>query len=166
MESFEQITNQYQPMIYKIISSLHIYMNKDEFYQIALIALWEAYERFDPEKGNFTGYAYSYIKGRLLTEMNHANKHFDHTCPANEEILHYVEDESCICPLEEDTLLAYCQAAALTENQTKWVLYTYLKGFNVKEIASIEKVSLSAVKSWRTGATDRLKKSIIGNQLI
>lgn len=165
MESFEQVKKQYTPIVYKIISSLNIYMNKDEFFQIGLIALWEAYERFDPEKGNFTNYAYTFIKGRLLTEMNQSNRHTENTCPVNEEFLDYVEDEFSLCPLEEDILLSYCQAGSLTENQTKWVLYTCLKGFNVKEIAAMEKVSLSAVKNWRTAATDKLRKAIKENKV-
>ncbi|MFK4998640.1 sigma factor [Bacillus sp. N9] len=28
-----------------------------------MIALWEAKQRFDPDKGRFSTYAYSYIKG-------------------------------------------------------------------------------------------------------
>jgi hypothetical protein len=33
LESFEQLTKQYTPMIHKIINSLHIYKNRDEFFQ-------------------------------------------------------------------------------------------------------------------------------------
>lgn len=165
MESFEQLTTQYTPMIYKIISSLNIYMNKDEFFQIGLIALWEAYERFDPEKGNFTNYAYTFIKGRLLTEMSQSNRYTENTYTVNEEFLDFIADEFSSCPLEEDILLSYCQAAALTENQTKWVLYTCLKDCSVKEIAEIEQVSLSAVKSWRAGARKKLKKARQENKL-
>jgi len=165
MESFEQISTQYTPMIYKIISSLNIYMNKDEFFQIGLIALWEAYERFEPEKGNFTNYAYTFIKGRLLREMNHSNRHIENTCPVNEEFLDFIEDEFSTCPLEEDILLSYCQAGALTENQTKWVLYTCIKELNVKEIAELEQVSLTAVKKWRAGARENLQKANSENKL-
>ncbi|MDP4171531.1 MAG: sigma factor, partial [Bacillota bacterium] len=63
MESFEELSEQYTPMIHKIMNTLHIFKNKEEFYQLGLIALWEANERFDPQKGSFTTFAYSYIKG-------------------------------------------------------------------------------------------------------
>lgn len=159
MESFEQVAVQYKPMIYKIINSLHIYANKDEFYQIGLIGLWEAFKRFDPEKGEFMSYAYSYIKGKLMTEMKQSNKHTENSFSAPEEMWEYMVDEGSICPLEEETLLAYCQAAELTENQTKWVLYSCLKQFTIQEIADIEHVSLSAVKQWRAGAKQKLRNA-------
>ena len=56
-------------MIYQIIHSLHIYKNHDEFYQIGLIALWEASNQFDETKGAFLSYAYATVKGRILTEI-------------------------------------------------------------------------------------------------
>ncbi|WP_238579120.1 sigma factor [Neobacillus niacini] len=68
MESFEQLAIQYDPMIQRIIYSLHIYKNKDEFLQHGLIALWKASKRFDPAR-NYSTYAYYYIKGYLLMEL-------------------------------------------------------------------------------------------------
>lgn len=47
-------------MIYQIIRSLHIYKNEEEFYQIGLIGLWEAQQRFDEQKGRFFNFAYSF----------------------------------------------------------------------------------------------------------
>ncbi|WP_121610661.1 sigma-70 family RNA polymerase sigma factor [Mesobacillus foraminis] len=165
MESFEQLTAQYTPMIYKIISSLNIYTNKDEFFQLGLIGLWEAHQRFDSKKGGFTNYAYTFIKGRLLTEMNENNKYNDQSQPVKEGFWYFLIDPCPTSPLEEDILLSYCKASSLTENQTKWVLYTFLKEFDVKEIAEIEHVSLSAVKSWRAGAKVRLRKLVKENNL-
>lgn len=157
MESFEQVKKQYTPMIYKIISTLKIYQNKDEFFQIGLIALWEAYERFDAEKGEFKNYAYSYIKGRMMTEMTRSNKRIDRETPVQADWDFLVTHYDPVF-MEEDILLSYCQAAELTENQRKWVLYTFLKQLTVAEIAYIEGVSESAVKKWRTGARQKLKK--------
>lgn len=159
MESFEQVAEQYTPMIYNIIHSLNIYKNTDEYYQIGQIGLWEAYERFDPEKGQFLNYAYAYVKGKILTELKKSKNYEDHTCPASEEFWGAIEDHGLICPLEEEVLLSICKNSQITENQTKWVLYYCLKGFSIKEIAKIENVSLSAVKAWRAGA----KKKMQGN---
>ncbi|SEN36325.1 DNA-directed RNA polymerase [Mesobacillus persicus] len=159
MESFEQVAEQYTPMIYSIIRSLNIYKNKDDYFQIGQIGLWEAYERFDPEKGQFLNYAYTYIKGKILTELKKSKNYEDHTCPASEEFWGAIEDPWTTCPLEEDILLSFCKSNQLTENQTKWVLYYCLKGFSIKEIAEIEHVSPSAVKAWRAGA----KKKLIGD---
>jgi RNA polymerase sigma factor (sigma-70 family) len=69
LESFEQLAIQYEPVIQRIMYSLHIYKNRDEFPQDGIIALWEASKRFDPAKGNFPTYAYHYIKGYILMEL-------------------------------------------------------------------------------------------------
>lgn len=74
MESFEQLVEQYIPMMHKIIHSLNIYKNKEEFYQLGLIALWEASKRYDPKKGKLASYVYMYIKGYLLMELKKINK--------------------------------------------------------------------------------------------
>ena len=158
MESFEQLAVQYSPMIQKIIRSLNIYKNKDEFYQLALIGLWEASERFDSSKGDFTNYAYSLIKGKIKNELTKANKDADSTTTVKEEYWLGIEDDVATIPFEEDTLLSYCKSCKLTENQTKWILYHFLKGFNIKEIVEVEQVSISAVKAWRSGAKEKLRK--------
>ncbi|WP_225313485.1 sigma-70 family RNA polymerase sigma factor [Bacillus sp. FJAT-29937] len=129
------------------------------------MALWEAYERFDPEKGFFSSFAYPYIRGRMQTEMTRRNRHIERVAPVDEEFWNYIEDESNYCSMDEDILLSYCQNGKLTENQTKWVLYTFLKELTVSEIAAIEHVSLSAVKNWRTGAKEKLRKANMINSI-
>ncbi|PLR95893.1 sigma-70 family RNA polymerase sigma factor [Bacillus sp. T33-2] len=160
MESFEQLFKQYTPMIHSIMRSLNIYKNKEEFFQVGLVGLWEASKRFDADKGSFTSYAYTYIRGLFLTEMRKSNKQSDHNIPAKEEFWEYIEDECSICPLEKEFLLCYCTISRLTENQTKWVLYHCLSGLSIMEISEREKVSLSAVKSWRAGAKEKLRKAV------
>jgi len=159
MESFEQLAKQYEKMIYKIMHTLHIYKNQAEFFQLGLIALWEANERFDPEKGNFASFAYSYIKGRFMSEMTKNNKLEEQTVYPKEEFWHLIEDPSPQQPFEVEFLLTYCDS--LTENQTKWVLYTCIDNLSVAEIAEKEGVSVSAVKSWRKGAKKKLKTNLV-----
>ncbi|MFO1444365.1 sigma-70 family RNA polymerase sigma factor [Bacillus sp. Bva_UNVM-123] len=155
MESFEQLVKQYENMIHKIMHTLHIYKNQEEFFQLGLIALWEANERFDPEKGIFSNFAYSYIKGRFMSEMTKNNKDKERIVYKTEEFWNVIEDPSIEQPFEVKFLLSYCEA--LTDKQTKWVLYTCIDDLSVAEIAGKEGVSISAVKAWRKGAKDKLK---------
>lgn len=155
MESFDKKATQYEPMIHKIIHSLNIYKNRSEFFQLGLISLWEVTERFDSEKGNFTSYAYSYIKGRMMTELTKQRRQEERSVYPEEEFWEFIEDKSIEQPFEVDFLLFYCKN--LTVNQKKWVLYTCLKGLSVEQIAHKEQVSISAVKAWRKGARGKLK---------
>jgi RNA polymerase sigma factor (sigma-70 family) len=158
LESFEQLVDQYQPMLHKIMHSLHLYKDHDEFYQHSLIALWEASKRFDSQKGSFTNYAYSYIKGYLLMELNKLHKDQERYVHPDEEFWELAADPYADDPLQEEILLSY--GTTLTPNQKKWLLYTIRDRLSVKEIADLEKVSMSAVKSWRSGARGKLKSLV------
>ncbi|AKP48377.1 MULTISPECIES: sigma-70 family RNA polymerase sigma factor [Bacillus] len=157
MESFEQLAEKYSPMIHAIINKLHIYKNKQEFYQVGLIALWEAQRNFQPEKGAFASYAYSFIKGRMLTELSNSRKWEEAAStllvetnagfsefPANDE------------PFEKEILLSYCKT--LTSKQKFWVIASFYDGLTTKEIAHKASVSESAVKKWKKGALEKLKQ--------
>lgn len=158
MENFDKLVQQYDAMIWKIIHSLHIYKNQREFYQTGLIALWEAERGFFEERGNFTSYAFSYIRGKLLTELTQRRKQEDTCLYPEEEFWNHIEDETKLHYLEEEIILTYCER--LTENQRKWVLYTSLADLSIKEIADIEQVSMSAVKAWRKGAREKIIEKI------
>ncbi|MBU8915104.1 sigma-70 family RNA polymerase sigma factor [Bacillus sp. FJAT-29953] len=159
MESFEQLAEQYNPMIHKIIHSLHLYTNKEEFYQHGLIALWEASQRFNPEKGKFINYAYTFIRGRLLEELGKMARANERYVYKEEEFWGTVPDWQPDRTLEKEILLSYCQM--LTPNQRKWIMYTIHDGLSVKEIAEKELVSVSAVKQWRMGARSKLQKQMM-----
>jgi RNA polymerase sigma factor (sigma-70 family) len=163
MESFNQVQEQYTPMIHCIIRKLSIYTNKEEFFQIGLIALWEAQRRFNPEKGLFSSYAYTYIKGSMMQELTKRKKEEERTFYADGEFFEVFEASNEKRSDEECILLNLCRQNQLTENQTKWVLYHTYKGLKNTQIAAIENVSVSAVKAWRTGAIKRLKQGTAEN---
>ncbi|MGR3765910.1 sigma-70 family RNA polymerase sigma factor [Rossellomorea sp. NS-SX7] len=159
MESFHDIQQQFEPMIHKIIHSIHIFKDQEEFYQTGLIALWEAAQKFNPEKGAFAAFAYSYIKGRILTELSQKTKLLDQQTYPKEEFWELVEDEWSETPLSREILQVYCEG--LTDGQIIWVMYTFIDMLTVKEIAEKEKVSISAVKKWRHGAKERIKEEYV-----
>jgi RNA polymerase sigma factor (sigma-70 family) len=164
LEAFDSVVHQYGNMIHKIIHSLHIYKNQEEFYQVGLIALWEAYRNFMPEKGEFPAFAYSYIKGRILTSLNSDRRNEEKSVFQKEEFWDQIKDETLTEILPIELVLSYC--TGLTENQKKWVVYTCMNMLTVMEIAEIEEVSVSAVKKWRQGAKKIIKAELIEGDLI
>ena len=58
MMNFEDVLEQYEPMISASIRKLNIYRDHESFRQAGRIALWQAWNRFDEAKGNFTPFAY------------------------------------------------------------------------------------------------------------
>ncbi|MCM3243817.1 sigma-70 family RNA polymerase sigma factor [Cytobacillus firmus] len=80
MESFEQVAAQYEPMIHQIIRSLSIYKNQEEYFQIALIRLWEAWNLFDHTQGKFLTFAYTIVKQKLIDELRKTRMQKNSTC--------------------------------------------------------------------------------------
>lgn len=157
-ERFEEIIKNYERMIFHVMKSLGIYKNREEFYQTGLIALWDAYQRFDGEKGKFSTYAYSYIKGRMQTEMTIMNRFSERNVFPDDDFWEIPVDENNKLPLELEQLHSYCKG--LTEKQKKWVVDTFYYGLRVQEIAEKEGVSISAVKKWRSGAIQKIRSNL------
>lgn len=157
MESFDQLAVQYQPMIHKIINSLNIYKNIDEFYQTGLIALWEAQKSFKEEKGSFSSFAYSTIKGKILNQLTREKKQMDRMVFPEESYWELVEDQPT--DLISEYIMTY--GRNLSKKETKWLIKACVNGLSVKEIAESENVSISTVKSWRSGARNKLREQLL-----
>lgn len=159
MENFNEIVKQYEPMIHKIILTLGIYKNREEFYQTGLIALWQAAERYDKNRGAFSSFAYPYIKGYLQTEMTKRNKHSEQYVCVDDESWSLIPDLSCPIPFEWE----HIDCEYLSDREKKWLMYTVNQGLSVKEIALLEDVSQSAVKLWRSGARRKLRTYLVSS---
>lgn len=160
MDNFEELLTKYEPMIFKVMHSLNIYTNKDEFYQIGLIALWDASRGFHPTKGDFLNYAYTYVKGRMMTELTRTNKYSEYHAYPQEEFWTMIEDTSVASmPLELESLLVYCDE--LTERERQWVIYHFYYGLKQSQIAPLENVTIHAVQRWRREALRKLRNKLI-----
>jgi len=89
-------------------------------------------------------------------ELKKSHQDYERNVHLDEPFWDLVEDSDSDEPLQKEILLFYCEM--LTPNQKKWLLYTVFDQLSIKEIAELEKVSLSAVKSWRSGAREKVKK--------
>ena len=73
MMNFEDVLEQYEPMISASMRKLNIYRDHESFRQAGRVALWQAWNRFDETKGNFTPFAYRSIRGAMLDELKKEN---------------------------------------------------------------------------------------------
>ncbi|MFT4414778.1 sigma-70 family RNA polymerase sigma factor [Fredinandcohnia humi] len=156
---FEELEIQYKPLIYQIIKTLHLYGDRNMFYQTGLIGLWEASIRFDPSKGaTFGTFAYSTIRGKLLDHLNHERKYAELFTPSGEELFMNLVDCLANEPFENEIISLYCEN--LTRNQVRWVQARIIEDKDYKEIASEYNVSVDAVKSWGKQAIKNLRSTI------
>ncbi|OZM56395.1 hypothetical protein CIB95_11515 [Lottiidibacillus patelloidae] len=151
-QSFEEVLEQFMPLIKGQLKALNIYKDHDNFYQIAMIALWDAYRNFDDEKGRFSTYAFRYVRGRLLTALQESRNYDERNQLQDTFVEDSVEEEFCV----DETIEGYLRH--LTDNQQKWLRYYVYGQLTPSEIAAKENVSVEAVKSWRRQAIKKLRR--------
>lgn len=157
MDEFSSLSEQFTPMIHHIIRSLSIYKNKEEFFQIGLIALWESHGKFNEASGKFSNFAYTVIKGRIVNELKRQHKYEFHIQPVDTASLE-VQDPFSMhnSAFIIENIMLYTKN--LTLNQKRWLALTFIENKNLNEIAGMYNVSTAAVKSWRKTALLKLKK--------
>lgn len=156
-ENYEQLVEDFTPMIHHMIKKLAIYKDKEEFIQLGLISIWETIASFNPEKGAYSNYLYRHMRGRFLDELKRRSKEVERTAHPKEEFWEVMESPD-LYREDEHYIRGLC--IGLTECETKWVVYTFIHQLTVKEIAEKEGVSASAVKWWKKGAKEKLQISL------
>ena len=146
--------------------------DRDDLYQIALIALLEAVRRFDPEReAKFPTYASACIRNRLLDAVRAASA--GKNAPLRDSVPIDGEDEGAagelVCPelspeqqyIEKEAEESFFSALGeMLGEQDLTVLRFYLAGVPYKEIA--EKLGISAKKVDNTvyGAKKKIARLI------
>jgi RNA polymerase sigma factor (sigma-70 family) len=154
LETFDQVFEQYIPMIYHNMKRLKIYKNEEEFFQIGLIALWKAYKKYDQTKGNFSSFAYSYIKGEMINALIKSKKFEDRSIHFDQSYWEHVlttENDSIPEIVELNEAIQ-----ALPEKEKTLLIYQYYQGLSLKEIAHLEGVSLTTIKKRKKRALNLL----------
>jgi RNA polymerase sigma factor (sigma-70 family) len=159
-KDFEKHVTDMKPIIYSIIRKLNIYKNFEEYYQAGLIGLWDAYRAYDPEKGNFGTFAYHYIRGAILKELNKNRikeegeqlvDDYQWQVIANS----VVENKDNIKMVELLELLK-----SLPKKQQQIIDLYYFKGIKLIEIAEFFGVSYQTVKLWHRNVIRELRKKV------
>lgn len=149
--TFEQVVEAYKPMIVSIMKKLHVTNEWDEYYQIGLIALWEASQQFDREKGSFSSFAYKKMYWAMVSHLRKQLRTKE--CALTDEMMHMLP---ALVP-NEDRMVVEDLLNELTERQRKWVVGYVLEQKSLKTIAEEEGVPIGTVKQWRVSALKKLR---------
>ncbi|WNF36640.1 sigma-70 family RNA polymerase sigma factor [Bacillaceae bacterium IKA-2] len=162
--TFEELVEEFEPLIKKQIKQLQKYELYDDLYQVSLIALWEAKENFDATKGHFPSFAQKHVRGKLLNYLRSEQKFqqryqvfFDHDAlgniPAPAELKQTAFPIAGLLPL-------------LSKSERIWLTEFYHYGKGPKAIASQYDVSIETVKTWRKRAIMKLQSTLTVNQVL
>ncbi|WP_449354270.1 RNA polymerase sigma factor [Virgibacillus natechei] len=151
--TFDEIFKQNGRRIHYHIHKLNIRDPHSEFYAQVLVAMWNAYEKYQPDKGPMaTCFNYT-IRNRMIDLMRKQNKQQENTASYMQEqktkiddgnhyrnggetylVMKVAESESALYNVE------FWQEVRgqLTDNQWKWVRCFVIEDLPVKEIAEQE----------------------------
>ena len=156
-QPFEEILELVQPMITSILLKCHIYKDFAYYRHIAAIAVWQAYKKADPSKGQFSAYIYTTVKGEILKELTKERQFHDNVTIMDDETLNIIRgrDEK-INELEMSSSLENIMGHLKEEERRILQLY-YLEGYKYEEIAKELHLSVAAVKKRRTRVMFKLR---------
>lgn len=157
--SYEQLLESFEPLIKKTIKQVYGERYSEDLYQIGMIALWEAKEKFNKKKGYFASYAKKLIWGRMLNFLRKENNVFNkiHYSSFNEELL---EQIAAPVPEEKTQLLLEKVMPLLSEKEKQWYYEAIVLEKAPREIAKNNNVSIETVKTWRSRVIQKLRKQI------
>lgn len=152
---FEEMLEKLEPMISAHMRKLGIYKDHEQFRQSARVAIWRAWERFDPERGEFEPYASQTIRGALLDELKASYKYDEHFVPTENteihEFLHEVKPNQT--PFILETLEPF-----LSKEELSILIAYYIDGYSHEEIARAFGMNAAALQKRKSRIITRLRK--------
>lgn len=161
METFEEILEQYEPMISSIIRKLNIYKNYDSFRQTARIALWQAWLNFDEAKGKFSNYAYTTIKTTLLKEMTKDNKYSEvQIAMEKDDLTHAAHYYQMKHNTVQDVKLFEEIQQILTGEEYELLIELYIFGYSYRTLAEKHGIPITTLKKRRQRLMEKIRKRL------
>jgi DNA-directed RNA polymerase len=157
MESFEEVYQQYEPMIFSCIRKLRIYKNHDSFIQSGRIGLWKAWLRYDSLKGDFAPFAYRSIYGSILDELKNSAREERIVPTENQMLENLVEqkDKESFCSEQYYELMDL-----LPEKEQQLVQLLFLDCYSLDEVARLLNITKAGVKKRRERTIGKLRNFI------
>lgn len=155
MVIFEEVLEKYSPMVSALIRKLNIYRDFESYRQIGEVALWQAWIRFDENKGDFTPYAYRSIHGAMLDELNRENR-FSMRFEVMEDA---GVDKPADLPVE-NILPEWLEHIGLSAMDKLLLQNLFIDGQNMGELAEHYGISMSALKKRKGRVLKKIRNQI------
>lgn len=155
--NFDEVLKQYEPMISASIRKLNIYRDHEHFRQAGRVALWQAWQRFDEEKGNFTAFAFRSIRGAMLDELKKESRFDKHNMPMEDSLAETVVDTACyMAPEWSDGIEEVLDL--LTPRELELIQWLFVEGVPLAECAVRNGISVAGVKKRRERMLVKLRR--------
>jgi RNA polymerase sigma factor (sigma-70 family) len=171
--TFEEVFKQNERRIYYHMHKLRVRDPEREFYQEGLVAMWNAYEKYEPDRGPMATYFNYIIRNRMIDLIRKKERDREGFQQMTKEMMvregngNYCKTGGKAYPIPNrgeaptyDGEFWRKIRSGLSENQWKWVRLFVMEGMSIKDIAEQEHVSQDAVKSWGREARKKLKQQL------
>lgn len=159
MDQFEQVWKQYEPMVSAIIRKLHIYRDFESFRQTAAIALWQAWLRYEEERGAFAPFAYRSMYGAMLDDLKKETKVNEKTVGGGGDLLEEFAVEESV----EDHLPDWLDRCQLSQQEQRLLKSLFIDGVSVAELAQGSSLTLAGMKKRRERLLNKIRKELENN---
>lgn len=169
-ELFVVILSKYQPLLKSLSNRYQLRGEYEEIYAEAVIALYEAFLQYDPEKGHFAPYAKRYVAGKLLNYLRKELRYREsHVFPSQLGEMEENWEERI-----EDTTVMYSLALSsemidaitqLSIREQKAIIHYFVFDRSLEELAKQEQVSHSTVSTWKRRGLAKLQRILAPLQL-
>jgi RNA polymerase sigma factor (sigma-70 family) len=153
--TFDETIILYDKLIKNQIKQLKIYQQFDDYYQVGLIGLWDAYRKFDNTKSSFSAYAFTQVRGSLLTALRKEHRYKQSHHFYDTTMFEFFQGKSDNV-LQKEIMEMYCKR--LSPDQRKVIMGRFYDQKTFEEIAAEEGVSLSIIRSRYRYAIKKLKR--------
>lgn len=154
MQEFESVLVQYEPMISHSIRKLNIYRDHEQYRQVGRIAVWQAWKRFNSEKGDFTPFAYRSIRGAMLDELKREARYEERFMPAINDVI--IDSLGAEENREYNGLLE--AIGQLEPSEKALIQWTFVELCSLAECAERAGISVAGVKKRRERMMKRLRE--------
>ncbi|WP_033543116.1 sigma-70 family RNA polymerase sigma factor [Planococcus sp. CAU13] len=152
-KGFEEVDAQYAPMISALIRKMHIYRDHENYRQIGKVALWQAWIRFDGDKGDFTPFAFRTIHGAMLDELIREGRYSRIFLLS--EGKHFEELEM---PLEENELPEWIGSIPLNGKERRLLHELFVEDKAVRQLAELYGVSVAGMKKRKARLLEKIRE--------
>ncbi|MFJ8261932.1 sigma-70 family RNA polymerase sigma factor [Rummeliibacillus sp. NPDC094406] len=157
MFQFDEILEQYEPMISAAIRKCRIYKNHEHYAQTARIALWKAWKKYDHVQGDFAPYAFTCIRGSILDELKKENRYEERYQPEQDDIIELylpTSIESDVSNILEGLL------NNITKAEQQFLIDYYIGGYSYEELSVKYHASAATLQKRRTRILEKVRKAI------
>lgn len=155
VETFDEVLKAYEPMIYSSLRRLRIYKDHEQFIQAGRIGLWQAWTRYQEERGEFAPFAYRSIYGVMLDELKKSYVYDHQSSPTEDDIL----ERFISSAVKRYVAIDGIQEAidVLNIDEQKLIQLLFLEGYTLDEVAIRMGLSKSGVKKKRERTLVKLR---------